>query len=139
MGWPQGHAVLPRSRLWDVKSGGSMRYLLMVLRSYMRLSGKKRHISPNLPWPLPALRSVHVINCSISDGYSHGCIFSWGSDPTQAAMTRSICLGALVIGTLSLVMFWWSFWYNFIICLLLKERERVLGSTPVGVVAQGCL
>lgn len=38
-------------------------------------------------------------------------------------------------GTLSLVMFWWSFWYAFIISFL-EEREWEPGSAPAGTVAQ---
>lgn len=37
-----------------------------------------------------------------------------------------------MIGILSLVMLWASFWCSFITCLLTKERERVPGSTPAG-------
>lgn len=63
--------------------------------------------------------------------------FPCGAVTAQAATTRSIHLGALMRGTLSLVMFWWSFSYIFIICLLLNKRERVPGSTLAGAVAQG--
>lgn len=75
--WHQGHAALPRTRFWDVKSSyGNMRCLLMVLRSCTKLLQKKRHINPNLPCPLPA---SHL---SISDGCSYSCRSLWGSDCT---------------------------------------------------------
>lgn len=119
MGCLQGQAACPKSRLWDVKTSySSTRYLLTVLRCCMRMSGEKKPKGRN-PLIFPGLSQQCIqytsFNLSLSNG--RGCIFS-----AQAARIRNICLGTLMTGTLSLVMFWWSFWYAFIISFFRGKR-----------------
>lgn len=126
----QGQAVCPKSRLWDVKSSyDSTRYLLTVLRSCMRLSGEKKGIKP-LTFPDFSQQCMQYTSFNLFLSNGHGCILS-----AQAARIRNICLGTLMTGSLSLVVFWWSFCYAFII-FFLQKREQEPGSTPAGTIAQ---